>query len=513
VETRILFINAIMTAVYVVVNAVILFILYRFALSVLGVERLGVWSLLLATASASTVFQLAFTTSVVKFVAKYIALEDKLTIAKIIETSVTSVGLFHGVFLACLYPIGKFVLGHLIDGKYLNEGILVLPYVLVSLWLFLVSYVYQSALDGYQLNAVRKLLLVVAGLVLLTVAYILIPRYGMIGLAYAQIAQSFVTLFGSVFLLKRQLPILHIIPSRWSPKTFREMFSYSAGLQAMSVFQMIIDPINKALITKFGGLAMTGYYDLAFRLVFQVRGLLVLSTEVLLPAIATLVEINRDAIQRVYSDAYSLIIFISVPCYTLLVLSTPLISRVWLGSYQVTFIEFSSILAFGFLFNTVSSPASVIQLGTSRLKWVVIASGTLALLNFALGAYLGFFYGGRYVVVAFAIAHLISGMIIILAYHRENKISFMSLIATEHFWLIVGAGLALSFYGFAPSFYEMYRARYDDLSLQPTEFAIIVVIVGLIAVSVPAWYHPVRRRLTAYAASRLLRRRSLRESI
>ena len=125
-----------MTAVYVVVNAVILFILYRFALSVLGVERLGVWSLLLATASASTVFQLAFTTSVVKFVAKYIALEDKLTVAKVIETSVTSVGLFHGFFLACLYPIGNLVLGHLINSKYLNDGILVLPYISVSLWLF-----------------------------------------------------------------------------------------------------------------------------------------------------------------------------------------------------------------------------------------------------------------------------------------------------------------------------------------------------------------------------------------
>ena len=34
---------------------------------------------------------------------------------------------------------------------------------------------------------------------------------------------------------------------------------------------------------------------------------------------------------------------------------------------------------------------------------------------------------------------------------------------------------------------RMYRARYDDLSLPATEFAIIVVIVGLIAVSVPAW--------------------------
>ncbi len=497
-EKNTLFINAIMTAIHVAVNAAILFILYRYALSVLGVERLGVWSLLLASASVSTVFQLAYTTCVIKFVAKYLALKDTPMIAKIIETSATTVSIFHGMFLLGLYPIIKLVLRYLLQGNYLSEGILVLPYVLLALWLFLLSYVYQSALDGYQLNALRKILLVLAGLVQLGVAYYCIKPYGVIGLAYAQLAQSGVTLVGAAFLLKRQLRSLHVIPWRWNRVIFKELVVYSKGLQAMSLTQMLIDPITKALITKFGGLAMTGYYDLAFRMVFQVRGMLVLSTEVLLPAVATLAEIDREKIRGVYTDTCSLITFISVPCYTLLVIATPLISTLWLGAYQETFIEFATIIALGLFFNTISSPASIIQIGTARLKWIVVASVTQVLLNTILGTAWGYLYSGRYVVVAFAIGHMVNGIIIILAYHIENKISLRSLLLTEHFWLLCGAGIALSFD------YEMYRVGCANLHLQPTELATIVASGGLIIISMPAWFHPVRRRLTAYAASQLL---------
>lgn len=501
-EKNKVFANAIMTSAHVVINATILFILYKFALSVLGIERLGVWSLVLATASAGTILQLGFTTSIVKFVAKYLALDDKLAIARIIETSVISIGLFIGVMLACLYPVGKIVLEYLIPGENQPEAIAVLPYALLALWLFIVSYAYQSGLDGFQAIVSRKLILVVAGIAQLSIAYFSIPLDGVLGLAYAQIVQSLIILFGSGFLLKRQLPILNIIPRRWSTKTFKEMFRFSASLQAMSVCEMIVDPITKVLITKFGGLAMTGYYDLASRMGYQIRALVVIANEVLVPVVATLAETNKKEIRKVYSDAYSLNLFISIPLFTLTVVAMPLISRIWLGSYQVTFVEFSSIIAFGWFFNAVSTPAIVVQIGTARLFWVVLASVSLCVLNMVLGAYLGFFYGGLYVIGAWGISRLIGAFMVIIPYHLENKIPLRSLIANEHFGLFAGATVVLC--GYAGVYFGGLQ-----LNLRPTELAIIVASIGLIIVSVPAWFHPIRKRLTAYAVSQLSRRRNL----
>jgi O-antigen/teichoic acid export membrane protein len=343
-------------------------------------------------------------------------------------------------------------------------------------------------------------------MVQLTVAYFLIQHDGVLGLAYAQIAQSLVILFGSGLLLKRRLPILNIIPRQWSRTLFKEMFRYSASLQAMSICEMIVDPITKVLITQFGGLAMTGYYDLASRMGYQIRALVVIANEVLVPVVATLAETNRDAIRRVYSDAYSLNLFISVPLFSLAVVSMPLISRIWLGSYEATFVEFSSIIAFGWFFNAVSTPAIVVQIGIARLRWVVLASVTVTVLNLLLGTSLGFFYGGGYVIWAWAISRMISGLIVIMPHHLENKIPLRSLIATEHSGLFAGAAVVL--YGYTEAYFGNL-----PLDLQPTELAIIVAGVGLIVVSVPAWFHPVRRRLTAYAASRLLRRQFIQERI
>lgn len=489
-----LFANAIMTSVHVVVNAAILFVLYKFALSILGVERLGVWSLVLATASAGTLLQLGFTTSVIKFVAKYLALNDKLTVARIIETSVISIGLFIGVLLLCLYPLGKVVLEHLIAGEKLIEAVVVLPYALLALWLFIISYVYQSGLDGYQAIVSRKLILIVAGMVQFTVAYFLMQQDGVLGLAYAQIAQSLVILFGSGFLLKRRLPILNIIPRRWSRKVFKEMFRYSTSLQAMSICEMIVDPITKILITKFGGLAMTGYYDLASRMGYQIRALVVIANEVLVPAVATLVETNRNAIRQVYSDAYSLNLFISVPLFSLAVVSMPLISRLWLGSYEVIFVEFSSVIAFGWFFNAISTPAIVVQIGIARLRWVILASITVAVLTLVLGTALGFFYGGGSVIWAWAISRMISALMVIVPYHLENKIPLRSLIATEHFGLFAGAAVVLYVYT------EAYFANLS-LNLQPTKLALVVAAIGLVIVGLSAWFDPVRKRLASYAAS------------
>ena len=74
-QKRIL-LNAVTTFVQVAGSAATLFFLYRFLVRTIGVERLGIWSLVLATTSAVTLANQGFSTSVTKFVAKYAAREE-----------------------------------------------------------------------------------------------------------------------------------------------------------------------------------------------------------------------------------------------------------------------------------------------------------------------------------------------------------------------------------------------------------------------------------------------------
>src|SRR3984885_272074 len=87
-----IFWNAATTMIQVVGSAVTLFVLYRFLIRTIGVERLGIWSLVLATTSVVTLANQGFSTSIVKFVAKYAALDRVEDLSVLIQTAVISVG-------------------------------------------------------------------------------------------------------------------------------------------------------------------------------------------------------------------------------------------------------------------------------------------------------------------------------------------------------------------------------------------------------------------------------------
>ena len=70
---RKIIVNAIMAIVQVVAVGIILFVLYKFLLKTIGIEDLGIWSVVLATTSVAGIGNFGLSGSVVKFVAKYVA--------------------------------------------------------------------------------------------------------------------------------------------------------------------------------------------------------------------------------------------------------------------------------------------------------------------------------------------------------------------------------------------------------------------------------------------------------
>ncbi|MFX0141665.1 MAG: hypothetical protein ACFFDN_48960, partial [Candidatus Hodarchaeota archaeon] len=98
-QKRQILINAIMSAAQIVIISGILFILYRFLLNTIGVEQLGVWSLVLATTSITQIAGFGLSGSVVKFVAKYIARRDNENISGVIQTAAITVSVFVGFIL------------------------------------------------------------------------------------------------------------------------------------------------------------------------------------------------------------------------------------------------------------------------------------------------------------------------------------------------------------------------------------------------------------------------------
>jgi O-antigen/teichoic acid export membrane protein len=495
-KQRRILINAVMSLVQVVVTGAVLFFLYRFLLSAIGVEKLGVWSIVLATTSVASISNIGISAGIVKFVAKYAAREEDATIVALIDTAAISVAGIVGLGLLVIYPCVNLLLEVIIPPSHLRDALSILPYAAASLWITIVAGVYQSGLDGYQRIDKRSVVLSITAVFYLGLSIVFVRSYGFIGLAYAQLMNACIVLAGCWIMLKRHLPALSLFPKRWNHMLFRELVGYGVKFQAISIATLLFEPTTKTLLTKFGGLAMTGYYEMANKMILQFRSLIISANQVLVPAIADLQETRPEAIRTVYKDSYRLLVYFALPLFSALIAISPIVSELWLGHYERLFVLFSALLGVGWFCNTLIVPAYFANMGTGDLMLNLVSHAVTGISNVLLGFVFGLLGGGIAVVAASVFSLFIGSIILIYFYHKKHNIPFRELLPVEDAGLAVGSlsGLIAST--------AMYYSLGGNTALIPRLFSVIIVYVAIIAV--PSWRHPLRARLMMWIQRYLL---------
>ena len=479
--------NASIAVIQVLVSGGTLFLLYRYLLQALGPDKVGIWAIVLATASASRISEMGFAGSAVKFTAQYIARGETGKAAEIIQTTVITIGIILAGVLTIGYPFITWLMAKFIPVTYLPSVHAILPYALLSVWIGAVAGVFASGLEGCQRVDLRAWVSMLAAVFFLGLSCILVPHYGLIGLAWAQIGQGCAMLMGSRLLLQRELPALPLLPRGWRYELFREMFNYGANFQITSIFAMLFEPTTKALMAKFGGLSFTAYYEMANRMVIQFRSLLVAANQVIVPRIATLHEREPETVQNTYRESYRIVFILALPLYAGIAAVAPLASELWIGHYEQAFVRYSLLLAAGFWLNTLVGPAYFVNLGTGALRWNTMSHVVIGILNGVLGYLLGAVWGGDGVVLGYVLALVAGSSLVVLGYHYEHHIPIAELLPNESKKLFLTCCVGLLPGGIIfnlPDFPLTFLTK-AGLSL-----ALSIIIIG------PAcWMHPMRSRL------------------
>jgi len=498
-QKRQVLINAIMSVLQTIVIAIVLFILYRFLLETIGIEQLGIWSLVLATTSVTQIANFGLSGSVVKFVAKYVARGEDENISAVIQTAVLSIAMSVGILMLIGYPIVKWVLAFIVPNEFIPLALSILPYAFLALWTLVITSIFQAGLDGYQRIDLRSILLMGGAILHLLLCFILAPKYGLIGVAYARVIQNITVLIISWILLKKHLSLLPILPFRWNKRIFKEIISYGINFQVISITSMLYDPITKALLIKFGGLSMVGFYEMANKMIYQIRALIVSANQVLVPAIADLQEKTPKKIQSIYLTSYQLLFYLALPLFSLIIVFIPLISKLWIGHYENTFILFATLLSIGWFLNTLNAPAYFAYLGIGRLRFNVISHIMIALLNVGLGFLLGVFYDGIGVVVAWVFSLALGSSIIYISYHLKHKISLVELVPKASRIITVACLTGILF--------VLVINRTFNHSFNLILLNLVTIILYSTIVFIPFWLHPMRKRLRGWVNKELLYRK------
>lgn len=415
--------NAFMAVTQTLVTASVLFLLYHYLVRELGLEAVGLWSLVLSTTSFGRISELGMSGSATRYVSKHLATNDPVRAAEVLQTILLSVAASLGLFSVMLFPLAVYILSLLMENASLEQSVSLLPFALVSLWFNGLALAAQAALDGCHRADLRALVAIAASILMLALSYQLVPIYGLKGMAYAQICQGAATLILSWLLLRRYIQSLPVVPSIWTKSAFSEIFRYAAGFQLMDFCRILTDPITKSLLGYFGTLEALGYYEMANRMVIKAREIVVSANKVTTPYFSKLAEIKSSQINTLYRKHVNLVVTTTTPIFFGVGACLAGISQVWLGDLSAFFLAASFMLLLGWFINSLSAPAYFAVMGSSDIRPNVAAHLSQSLSNIVLCSLFGWFWGGLGVVLGWACSLAVSSLTLVIAFHRRARVT------------------------------------------------------------------------------------------
>jgi O-antigen/teichoic acid export membrane protein len=395
----------------------------------LGIEQIGLWSLITAITSFGNIGTFGFSGSLIKYTAELQSRKQGFEIIGVLNSCILIITLFLLVFLAIIYVASILFLDLIIDIRFLKLGFSLLPFSFLIFYFTSMGSLILSVIEGLNKNWQKNIILIMSTLVLLFCVPSFIQKYGIYGLFYSQIIQAVCTFILSFLLIK-----LNIKQYKFSTfTTNRELIigiaNYGLKFQLVSILQMLCEPITKFFLSRYGGLSLLGVFEMASRLIIQTRIILSTMTTNLLPK---LVDVNitqsKEKVQELFIKVFKLNYDIFSIVFGLILLFCPIIVRLWLGEINEELIFMIRILTVAWFINSTMIVPYVYNLGSGDLKANIISHGLMASLNLTFGLGIALFNLDAYnFVYGWALSLIIGSIYLLVEYTKRNKINIYSI--------------------------------------------------------------------------------------
>ncbi len=377
--------NALFAGGQSLVVTVCFFWVYRILVGLVGIERVGIWSLLLAGSALMRIGDVSGAGALSRYIAIAMGGRKRERASDYVHTvMLTSLGLNAALGLA-LYVVAPLALPSFIAPQYLAEAEKLVPYVVATMVLGALAVGVGSAIDGAQRADQRAVVVATAALVFLASTWLLVPRFGVVGYGAAQVVQQVVMLSLGWLVLRRHIPGLGWLPRFWRRDVFAETTGFALKLQGTGVMGMLFEPLAKFAFNHAGGPGLVVYYELASRLIVQVRSLVVAAATPLVPAFAAHEHTDQPAFKHLLERSTRAAIPAAVATAFVSLAGAPAISFIVLGTLQPDVLLMSAALTIGWAINVLGVPFYFAAQGQGLLRWN-FASHALIALSVLVGA-------------------------------------------------------------------------------------------------------------------------------
>lgn len=367
------------------VIAISQFVVYRYVYLFCGEKSMGVWALFAAVGAMVQITSFGFAPALVRLVPTQEITRKKRNTSLLLATVNASNLLITFPLTLALYLPAIWYGQSLLSGIDLENFEAILPAGIIGLCLHNFSSAYLFLLDGHSLFYKRAIIQIAGNVLFVALVVVGIQFYGLIGVSYAFLAQNTFIAVCSIIVAGKLLPVRHLLPIRFNKWAIRQLFGFSFKMQIISLLVIFFDPLVKYFITNGVGLAATASYEIANKAVVQLRNMLAVSNQTIVP---TVVKKNADgSLHQYYKGVFEANQLVAFSISLLLIGCAPFISFFFTRAINLEVIIAMLIMNVAWYVNMVSVPAYYLFLGINKLNVLIMVHliiAVIAVICFAL---------------------------------------------------------------------------------------------------------------------------------
>lgn len=416
------------------VSTLVLLLVYRIANKELGIEQIGLWSIVATLTSFGNIGTFGISGSLVKFAAEFESKGERNSLIGLLNSFIIIMMILISGFLLLLYLFALLFLDQIVDIKYLDKAFDLIPFSFSIFFVSTIGYLILSVVEGLNKGWQRNLVVILSNIGLLITTILWIKQFGVKGIFLAQLVQALIILGSAILLLK-----INFKQYTWRRYTtdrnlLFKVSKYGFKFQSVSLFQMLGEPVTKFFLSRYGGLALVGIFEMASRIVVQVRTILATITSNLLPKLVDIhLQSSVEKVRNVFRQVFSINFYLFAFVMGGLLLFAGFIVKIWLGQVNDQLVNMIRIMTIGWFINGLAIVPYIFNLGSGQLNGNVYSHVMIGIINIIMG--LTIVLGDAhelYFAYAWLLALIAGSIYTLLEFNKRHHQQMKQLISTEH---------------------------------------------------------------------------------
>ena len=401
---------------------------YPIYLHFLGAELYGLWAVLTVIIFFSSIGNFGIDEALIKYIAEEYEKKNIENIKEFISTGINLL-LVNGIVI---FIILKLLENLLLSALNLNAAYVlvfknIFPYIVIlSVFILIVNFV-NAILKGLgRFDHASYILLSGRVFALLISILLFINGYKIWSLYWGQLLSFVFVLLLSSHFVGRIIGIFYN-PLKGKKAMLVRLVKFGGTITVSKAFAMFLEPFIKVAITRYIGLTEVTYFEIANKVVMQIRSLFERGISAIMPEVSRLSATIKNAkvrISEMMRRVNRLNVLVSSSVFILLFFIGEPLLKLWLsaGSCEVITISFRIIIV-GYLINLLSVPSYYYFMGSGQVRFCFFNHLIQTVLNFILVVVLISFdiVNFQLLITVYASSVAISSIVLMIMYHNNIR--------------------------------------------------------------------------------------------